>query len=50
MNALKMHPKVKIVRIKNRIQALGDIMVNFWYDDKIVAECQMYLQTVTGIS
>ena len=48
--ALKNHPKIKITRIKNRIKALGDIMINFWYDNKMLAECQLYLQTAKGFS
>jgi len=38
IDALKNHEKVKIVRIKNRIKALGDVMVNYWYGDTVIAE------------
>ena len=39
IDLLKNHPRVDIVRIKNRMQAIGDVMINFWYDGTIIAEC-----------
>jgi len=38
IDALKSHPRCKIIRIKNRIKALGDVMINYWYDENTVAE------------
>jgi len=35
--------KFKLVKIKNRIKALQDIMVNFWFEDRLIAEFQMVL-------
>ena len=38
IDALKTHPKCKLIRIKNRIKALGDVMINYWYDENTIAE------------
>jgi hypothetical protein len=32
--------KYPLVRIKNRMSFLGDVMINFWYGD-VVAEAQL---------
>ncbi|CDW89774.1 UNKNOWN [Stylonychia lemnae] len=50
VNAIKNHEGIKLVRIKNRIKALGDVMVNYWYGDNVIAEAQLVLQTFQGMT
>ena len=50
IDAMKKDPNIKIVRIKNRIKVIGDVMVNFWYKERMLGECQLYLQTFEGMS
>ena len=39
IDAMKKNPNIKIVRIKNRIKVIGDVMVNFWYKERMLGEC-----------
>lgn len=50
VNALRNHPRVRIIRIKNRIQALGDVMINYWYDETCIGEAQLVLQTFENMT
>ena len=43
IDALKTHPKCKLIRVKNRIKNLGDVMINYWYDENTIAEAQLVL-------
>ena len=38
IDQIKKHPKCRLVRIKNRVESQGDIMVNFWYDETCIGE------------